>query len=145
MTLCLPCRVGVGADKRSPDGFLATTWKGKIPKQAGILIRFVEKFRETPFDKFDLQKALGSYPAAVNYGGPSTYGEVENIKTAFDRWAATYWKAYAFEVVPIAAELAGHTWPHHDWRWWTATERSPRKRYQLQRLDLTTWGWKVQA
>jgi hypothetical protein len=79
---------------------------------------------------------LQTYPANVLYGGP-TQAEFLNtpMGQAFLSSLGTWMFSHGFtsdtEIVPIAAEAHGHTWPHREWRWWYTTEHQPRETYKL--------------
>lgn len=151
--------------------FLKTRYRGRIPANAPVLLRvaFVayspQQWTDEAVQYFkqhgtlpptggantkegataQAKRNLRRYPANVTYYGPLAQSQVPGLLYWLREERAKRFLAFAFQIVPIAPQTAGHHWPHTNLQVWTAYEGQRVPTYKLSRLSPTVYQWRRAA
>lgn len=126
--------------------FLRTRYpRGRIPSNAPVLMRMM--FYQPADSTYlpTLKRKLRSYPASVYYYGPLTKAQVPYMRRQFKQMTRGQWMVFAYQVIPIAPEVAGNRWPHRNFQRWHAYEYRKPHYYKLARLSPTHYYWRQTA
>jgi hypothetical protein len=117
-------------------------YPNRVPKNAPVLMRMMFKQPASIDEMPALKRALVRYPAQVYYYGPLTKDQVPYIRQQFKQMLHGQWMIFAYQVIPIAPEVAGNRWPHHDFRRWSAYETRKPYYYKLAQYRPDHYYWK---
>lgn len=128
--------------------FLKIRYPARIPAKAPVLLRVMfERPRSSLVEQTGaLKRALRKYPARVYYYGPLLKNQVKGVIDMFRQMRTAQSLAFAYQVIPIAPELpygTGRRWPFHNFQIWEAYETAPAPTYELSRLALDRYDWRL--
>lgn len=121
--------------------FKRIRYPGRTPSNAPVLMRMMFKQPASLNDIPALKRTLTRYPAQVWYYGPLTKAQVPYMRRQFKKMTRGQWMVFAYQVIPIAPEVAGNRWPHRNFQRWSAYETRKPYYYRLARVAANRYKW----